>query len=133
MASAVEFENCAGAIDGILIWIHKPSEKDAESSGIGMQKLLCARKHKFGLNCQAVADKRGRFLDVSIKLGGASADCLAFEASDLFRRLEGGLLRPGLVLFGDNAYLNSPYMATPYSNVSSGSKDDYNFFHSQVS
>jgi DDE superfamily endonuclease len=131
-ASAVEFDNCAGAIDGILIWIQKPSDKDAERSGIGLKKLYCGRKHKFGLNCQAVSDKRGRFLDISIKYGGSSADCMAFEASELCGRLEAGLLATGLVLFGDNAYLNSPYMATPYPNVSGGSKDNYNFYHSQV-
>ena len=38
-ASAVDFDNCARAIDGILIWISKPSKKDAERSGIGMKKL----------------------------------------------------------------------------------------------
>ena len=47
-----------------------------------------------------------------------------------------GLLKNGYVLFGDNAYLNSPYMATPYSNVSDNpdkrSEDNYNFFHSQL-
>ena len=62
---------------------------------------------------------------MSIKCGGASSDCLAFEASRLHpRRLERGLLAPGLVLFGDNAYINSPFMATPFTNVSSGLKDD---------
>ena len=66
-------------------------------------------------------------------LGGSSADCLAFEASDLYRRLEGGLLTDGLVIFGDNAYLNSTFLATPYPNVSGGSKDNYNYYHSQVS
>ena len=35
-------------------------------------------------------------------------------------------------LFGDNAYLNSHYMVTPFPNVSSGSKDDFNFYHSQL-
>jgi DDE superfamily endonuclease len=130
--SEVGFDNCAGAVDGVLIWIHKPSQADADRSGIGLKKMYCGRKNKFGLNCQAVADRRGRFLDISICYGGSSADCLAFEASDLGKRLETGLLQPGLTLFGDNAYLNSPYMATPYQNVSGGSKDNYNFYHSQV-
>lgn len=132
-ASGVDFDNCAGAIDGILIWIHKPSESDAATSGCGRKKFLCARKHKFGLNCQAVSDCRGRILDISIKYGGSAADCIAFEASDLYTRLERGLLAPGLVLFGDNAYLNTAFMATPFPRVSSGSRDDYNFYHSQVS
>jgi hypothetical protein len=46
---------------------------------------------------------------------------------NLYERLEGGLLKNGLVLFSDNAYLNTHYMATPFPNVSSGSKDDYTF------
>ena len=50
---------------------------------------------------------------------------MAFEASDLFCWLEDGLLHKSLVLFGDNAYLNSHFMVTPYPNVSIGSKDDY--------
>jgi hypothetical protein len=132
-ASGVDFDNCAGAIDGILIWIHKPSESDAATSGCGRKKFLCARKHKFGLNCQAVSDCRGRILDISITYGGSAADCIAFEASDLYTRLERGLLAPGLVLFGDNAYLNTFFMATPFPRVSSGCRDDYNFYHSQVS
>jgi hypothetical protein len=34
--------------------------------------------------------------------------------------------------FGDNAYINSQYMVTPYPNTSGGSKDNYNYFHSQL-
>ena len=37
------------------------------------------------------------------------------------------------VLFGDNAYLNTPYMATPFTNVAGDAnlvaKDSYNFYH----
>ena len=130
--SEVKFNNCAGAIDGILIWILKPSEEDANDAGCGRRKFFCGRKGKFGLNCQAVSDVRGRILDLSIGLPGASSDCIAFEGSDLYERLEGGLLKNGLVLYGDNAYINTRYMATPFPNVSSGSKDDYNFFQSQL-
>ena len=83
---------------------------------------MCGRKKKFGLNCQAVCDVRGRILDISIIYPGSTSDCLAFEGMSLFRDLEGGLLAPGLCLFGDNAYLNSSYMATPYSGVSGGTK-----------
>ena len=73
---------------------------------------------------------------MSITYGGSSSDCLAFKASDLYKRLEAGLLAPGLVLFGDNAYLNNNFMATPYPNIAGRdkekSKDNYNFYHSQV-
>ena len=131
--SAVEFDVCAGTIDGVLIWIHKPTIAEAKRAAVDQLKLFCGRKHKYGLNCQVVCDARGRFLDISITYGGASSDLLAFENSELFERLQNqNLLHDGLVLFGDNAYLNSPFMATPYTNVSSGPKDNYNFYHSQL-
>ena len=34
-ASKVKFSNCAGAMDGILTWILKPSEEDANEAGCG--------------------------------------------------------------------------------------------------
>ncbi len=128
----VKCSNCAGAIDGILIWILKPLEEDAAAAGCGRQKFFCGRKGKFELICQAVSDVRGWILDFLIGLPGASSDCITFEGNDLFERLEGGLLKKGLVLFGNNAYLNTRYVAMPFPNISSGSKDDYNYFHSQV-
>ncbi len=140
-ASTPKFRKCAGAIDGILIWMQKPSLDEAKSVGVDQKKFLCGRKHKFGLNCQAVFDCRGRILDISIKCGGASSDCLALKANELHRRLENGLMQQDagnkrFVLFGDNAYLNTPYMATPFTNVSGdanrAAKDSYNFYHSQL-
>ncbi len=60
----------------------------------------------------------GQILDISIAYGGASSDCLAFERSKLFKQCEDGLMKNGKVLVGDNVYLNTQYMATPYNNVS---------------
>jgi DDE superfamily endonuclease len=130
--SQAGFQCCVGAVDGILIWIHKPSPSCCKASKCDASKFFCGRKHKFGLNCQAVADFRGRFLDMSIKYPGSTSDCLAFESSQLFHDLENGLLAEGLCIFGDNAYINSLFLATPYPNVSGGYKDAYNFFHSQL-
>jgi hypothetical protein len=59
-------------------------------------------------------------LDLSITYGGASSDVLAFENSALFKLLEKGIILKDLILFGDNAYINSSYMATPYPNTSGG-------------
>ena len=100
----------------------KPSCKEAEKAGVDQEKFLCGRKHKFGLNCQAVSDCRGCILNFSIKYGGASSDCLAFKASELHAWLENCLMRQDgdnerFVLFGDNAYLNTAYMATSFTSV----------------
>lgn len=123
---------CAGAVDGILIWIQRPSKKECEKNGCDPMKFMCGRKGKFGLNCQAVADARGRFLEMSIVFPGSTSDCLAFEGSSLYKRLEDGLLLQGLCLFGDNAYINSHFMATPFSGRTSQWNDSYNFHHSQL-
>ena len=85
--SKLGFHNCVGAIDGILIWMHKPSEKEAKLSKVNQKKYFCGRKHKFGLNCQAMCDMQRWFLDISITYGGSSSDCLAFEDSNLCKRL----------------------------------------------
>ena len=130
--SAAGFNSCAGAIDGVLIWIHKPSKKDCRDAGCDEGKFYCGRKKKFGLNCQAVCDVRGRILDISVLYPGSTSDCLAFEGMSLFQKLEQGILAPGLCLFGDNAYINTPFMATPYPAVSGGTRDSYNFYHSQL-
>jgi hypothetical protein len=35
-------------------------------------------------------------------------------------------LAEGLMIFGDNAYVSTEYMVTPYKNVRAGPKDDFN-------
>jgi hypothetical protein len=60
---------------------------------------------------------------------------MAFEVSS-FRQdklSKPGFLADGLCIFGDNAYVNTKHMATPYPNVGSNrQKDAYNFYHSQL-
>ncbi len=56
-ASKANIDICAEVIDGILIWMEKPSQKNAETAEVSQQKFLCGRKGKFGLNCQAPMDE----------------------------------------------------------------------------
>ena len=139
--STAGFDCCVGAIDGILIWIERPSMKTAAESKVGVQKYFSGRKGKFGLNVQAVCDAKCRFIDMCSRSGGSTADCVAFAESELYVRLHReGVAAPGLCLFGDNAYINQLYMATPFPNVATSAKvdevsrqrDAYNFYHSQV-
>jgi hypothetical protein len=100
-------------------------------SGCGAKKFFCGRKKKFGLNMQATCDHEKRFLDIYLGHPASTSDYLAFSSSPLFCSLEeDGFMKPGLCIFGDNAYVKTSYMATPYKGVKEGSKDAYNFFHS---
>ena len=86
------------------------------------------------MNLQAVCDAKRRFLSISILYGASASDLLSFKASYLRILLQRpGFLAPGLCLFGDNAYVNRAFMATPYPNVTNDTeRDSYNFFHSQL-
>jgi len=127
--SKAGFDNCVGAIDGILVWTHKPTDEDC--GDIGAAKFFCGRKKKFGHNMQAVCDAQKRFLDVDIRNPGSMSDYLVFMRSDLKQKLERpGFLAPGLALYGDNAYVNTLYMVAPFKGVSHGAQDAYNYFQS---
>ena len=127
------FDCCAGAIDGMLVWTEKPSEKDCDMLKCGSGRFMCGRKHKFGFNMQGVCDHRGRFLDLWILNPASSSDYIAFIRSKLYEKITSdGFLADGLALFGDNAYVSTEYMVTPYRNIRAGLKDDFNYFQSQV-
>ena len=124
------FSNCVGCIDGMLIWTSKPSEK-TEDLGVGPSKFFCQRKGKWGSQLQGVCDVDRRFLDVHIHQPGSGSDFTMWMECKLRENVETvGFLLPGLVLFGDNAYVNTPYMVSPFKAVSSGPKDDFNFYQS---
>lgn len=128
--SSADFSNCVGCIDGI--WTCKPSET-TEAMGVGPGKFFCGRKKKFGVQIQAVCDYNRRFLDVSCGHPGSASDFTMWLDCSLREDLEKeGFLLPGLVLFGDNAYVNTPYMVCPFKSVSRGPRDDFNFYHSQT-
>ena len=90
---------------------------------------------------QGVCDARGYFLDVEIRFPGAASDFYAFDELSLKKKLErDGFLKPlrnskfakTYCIFGDNAYVQLPYMVTPWRNVGKGAKDAFNFFQSQL-
>ena len=125
---------CAGAVDGLGIWTHKPKKEDCAAAGVDESKFYSGHKHKFGLNLQAICNHKKQFTYISIVYGLSSSDHMAFEVSELRHELErSGFLAPGLVIFGDNAYVNTHFMATPYPGTSQHTdRDSYNFYHSQL-
>ena len=131
--SDADFPFCGGCLDGMMVWYEKPSAAMCKEAQCGTMKFMCGRKKKYGVNLQGICDAEGRFLDVSIGHPASTSDYLAFSTSKIFYKLEQeGFLAEGICIFGDLAYVNTNYMATPYKSVRSGTKDDYNFFHSQL-
>jgi hypothetical protein len=44
--SKAGFTNCAGCLDGMLLWMEKPSAADCASVGVDCRKFWCGRKHQ---------------------------------------------------------------------------------------
>jgi hypothetical protein len=131
--SKAQFDCCVGAIDGMLVWTEKPSEKDCHRMKCGSGRFMCGRRGKFGFNMQGICDAQGRFTAVWIINPASSSDYISFIRSTFFNKLnQPGFLAEGLALFGDNAYVCTDNMITPYTNVREGTKDDFNFFQSQL-
>jgi len=118
----------------MLIWIEKPTDAQCKRASVGPKKWFCGRKKKFGIALQGTCDVEGRFLDVVMEHPASTSDFLAFTTSPLYHQMEvKGFLAPGLCLFGDNAYVNCHYMATPFRSSAVGTaEDNYNYFHSQL-
>ena len=48
--SKAGFTNCIGCIDGLLIWLEKPSKKQCEQVRVDTGKFYCRQKGKFGFS-----------------------------------------------------------------------------------
>ena len=84
------------------------------------------------MNLTATVDDKRQFIDVDISHPGATSNYLAFVVGSLKQKLhDGQLLAPGKFIFGDNAYVNTQYMVTPYK-TGDEFEDHYNFYHSQL-
>ena len=82
----------------------KTNIKDAIVSKVGVKKIYCGCKNKFGLNLEGVCGVKGRHLDATIGHLGSTSDCLAFVTSKLHAKLENpGFIAPGLVLHGGHS------------------------------
>ena len=72
--SKAGFRNCIGCIDGMLVWMEKPSKKQCMEVGVDDGKFYCGRKGKFTLNLQAVCDARRRFTYISLQHPASASD-----------------------------------------------------------
>lgn len=89
--SEADFDCCVGAVDSILVWTNRPSKSCCKSAGCNAGKFFCGRKLKYGLNCQAICNSDGHFLDFSILFLGSTTDFLAFKGTTLHQHLLEGL------------------------------------------
>jgi len=119
---------CVGALDGIAVGIKKPPDEYVP------RNFYC-RKGMYALPVQAVVDSNLRFRYMSSRCTGSTHDSVAFEVSDLARRLRSGDIISGYWLAGDAAYVSLRGLLTPWSKSRLSGEDGiyadgFNFYHS---
>jgi hypothetical protein len=132
--SAAGFDNVVGAIDGMLIWTEKPSLTVCREMRVCQNMFHCYRKDKFGLVMLAICDHRTKFRWVDISEPGRASDYLSWIRSGLPAKLDArNIIRSGMTLIGDNAFVNKMYMAVPFPGTGLDVwRDAYNFYLSQL-
>jgi DDE superfamily endonuclease len=119
---------CMGALDGILIPIQKPPDH------LSPRKYFC-RKGYYAIPLQVVCDSSYRFLFLSGRTAGATHDSLAYSVSILHEALANNSLPDGYWIAGDEAYLCSNSLLTPWPSSlakDDSAKDAFNFYQSSL-
>lgn len=132
-ASQGTINGCIGAIDGWVVKIKRPQRRD----GVFNPASFYSRKGYFGINVQAIVDKKKRILYRSILSRGAEHDSTAFKNSPFYKDILmpnwREFARKGFYFVGDSAYSLKAFILTPFDNVAHATaEDNYNFFHSSA-
>ena len=132
-ASKRVINGCIGAIDGWVVKIRKPSKK-RDLKNMSDPSTYFSRKGFFGINVQAIVDKKKRIIYRNIINRGAEHDSTAFKNSTFYKWLFDNwkkLAEKGFYFIGDSAYAIKSFLITPFDNAVHGTaEDNYNFFHS---
>ncbi len=133
IASKRVINGCIGAIDGWIVKIRMPSiGRDLHHNS--NPATYFSRKGFYGINVQAIVDKKKRILYRNIINRGAEHDSTAFKNSKFYQWLMNNwrkLADKGFYFIGDSAYSIKSFLLTPFDNaVHRSAEDNYNFFHS---
>jgi hypothetical protein len=119
---------CVGALDGWLPKIKTPTRLEAGN----VKAFYSGHYSRMGLNVQLACNSKGMFTFVSVAAPGGTNDIAAYRRTNLPTYVES--LPLGKYFIGDNAYMCTEHMLTPFSGAQKEhpENDAYNFYCSQV-
>ena len=122
------FRGCVGVLDGLLVKIQAPTEEESAN----VLAYFSGHYKCNGLNIQAMADHRGRFLFFAVAAPGSFPDANALALTVLLDWING--LPPGFFVLADNAYILSETVLIPFSGSQRSQPENscYNFLLSQL-
>ncbi|CAM9810850.1 unnamed protein product, partial [Discosporangium mesarthrocarpum] len=116
-------DRAVGAVDGLLIRIHKPRVKEHPAPA----RFYSGHKKGFGLNLLAICNASYMFTTGCISCPGSTNNRTAWNMSNVV------MLPARYCIIGDSAYPPSDRLLTPYPGTClCTNKDASNFFHSQA-
>ena len=128
LSSNGAIKGCVACLDGYLLGIQVPSSKETGN----VKAYFSGHYQAYGINVQAACDHKCRFVYVCVAAPGGVNDISAFRKTKLPQMIRN--LPPGKFVAGDNAYVCSEHLLTPFSRDerSEARKDAYNFYLSQL-
>ena len=102
-------DGCVGCVDGILLKIQTPASKEVGN----VKSFFSGHYQTYGINVQAACDFQCRFISVCIAAPGGANDIAAFRKTPLYTIIN--KLPIGKYIIGDNAYICSENLLTPFS------------------
>jgi hypothetical protein len=102
-------DGCVGCLDGILLKIQTPSSNEVGN----VKSFFSGHYQTYGINVQAACDHHCRFISVCVAAPGGTNDIAAFRKTPLHKHIDA--LPVGKYIVGDNAYICSENLLTPFS------------------
>lgn len=121
-------QGCVACLDGLLLRIKVPSASETGH----VKSYFSGHYQAYGINIQAACDRYCRFVFAALAAPGGTNDIAAYRKTKLPELIEG--LPLGKYVVGDNAYICSEHLLTPFSGDQrrDPAKDAYNFYLSQL-
>src|ERR1043165_8265974 len=115
------FNNVIGAIDGTHIILGIAPLKQPE--------IYWNRKKKYSIQCQAIVDHCGVFIDYKIGWSGSVHDAKVYRNSFFYQNVS-TLINGWDYLLGDSAYPLSTFLIKPFNNPENNLQTQFNIKHS---
>ena len=115
------FNNVIGAIDGTHIILENAPLKQSE--------IYWNRKKKYSIQCQAIVDYCGIFIDYEIGWPGSVHDAKVYRNSFFYQNVS-TLIEGWDYLLGDSAYPLSSFLIKPFNNPENNLQTQFNIAHS---
>ena len=121
-------DGCVACMDGLLLSIQTPARDETGN----VKAYFSGHYQAYGMNLQAAWDSQCRFVFAALAAPGGVNDIMAYRKTGLHIYCQN--LPTGKYIIGDNAYVCSEHVLTPFSGDErkNKQKDAFNFYLSQL-